>query len=98
MTADAQYVLDGVALVQRIFWSGGATYKDIFYQYTEYVTRRYGKAIFVFDGLIRYIIYKGHDTQKKTIQRRNIGVTVTFTEDMNFTMKKERFLVNKQNK
>ena len=45
-----QYVLDGGALLQCIPWSRGSTYRDIFRQYTEYVTRKYGDTKIVFDG------------------------------------------------
>ncbi len=63
--------------------------------YTEYVTKKYGKAVFVFDG------YSGTSTKDMTHQRRTEGrkgVTVTFTEDMHFTMKKMHFLANTSNK
>ena len=43
-----QYVLDGGALVKRIPWSRGSTYRDICHQYTDYVTKKYGDAIVVF--------------------------------------------------
>jgi len=90
-----QYVLDGGALVQRIPWSRGSTYRDICHQYTDYVTKKYGDAIVVFDG------YESTNTKDMTHQRRskgNAGTTVTFTADMRLTMKKEQFLANRQNK
>ena len=90
-----QYVLDGGALLQRIPWSRGSTYRDICRQYTEYVTRKYGDAIIVFDG------YEKTNTKDMTHQRRskgNAGTTVTFTADMPMTMKKDQFLANRQNK
>ena len=45
-----QYVLDGGALLHRIPWTRGATYDQIFEQYSAYVIRRYCRAIVVFDG------------------------------------------------
>uniref|UniRef100_UPI00358ECD2A uncharacterized protein n=1 Tax=Myxine glutinosa TaxID=7769 RepID=UPI00358ECD2A len=90
-----QYVLDGGALLQRIPWSHGSTYKDICHQYTEYVTKKYGKAVVVFDG------YESNNTKDMTHHRRSkgkIGATVTFTADMIVTMQKEQFLANRQNK
>jgi hypothetical protein len=45
--------------------------------------------------------YDGSSTKDTTHQRRtrgNAGSTVTFDEDMHFTVKKEQFLENKTNK
>ncbi|WAR15643.1 LOW QUALITY PROTEIN: hypothetical protein MAR_005748 [Mya arenaria] len=61
----------------------------------QYVTRKYGEAIVVFDG------YEGTSTKDMTHQRRaggSTGATVTFDEDMPVTMKKEEFLANSTNK
>lgn len=90
-----QYVLDGGALLHRIPWSHGATYKEICNRYTEYVTRKYKDAIVVFDG------YSTTNTKDVTHQRRAKGktsMTVTFTADMPVTTRKEHFLANKENK
>ncbi len=95
MPLDVQYVLDGGALVQRIPWPYGAKYKDICRQYIDYVSKRYGEAVVVFDG------YVGISTKDMTHQIRTKGIsgaTVAFTEDMNALMKKEHFLGNKKNK
>lgn len=90
-----QYVLDGGALLQRIPSSRGSTYRDICHLHTDYVTKKYGDAIVLFDG------YESTNTKDITHLRRskgNAGITVTFTADMNLTMKKELFLSNRQNK
>lgn len=95
ITGQVHYVLDGGALVQRIPWARGSTYKGICTQYTEYVTKKYGQAKVVFDG------YDGTSTKGTAHQRRargNAGATVTFDEDMQATMKEEQFLANKTNK
>ncbi|WAR03769.1 hypothetical protein MAR_010327 [Mya arenaria] len=95
ITGQVQYVLDGGALVQRIPWTRGSTYNCICRLYTEYVKRKYGEAIVVFDG------YEGTSTKDMTHQRRaggRTGATVTFDEDMPVTMKKEEFLANSTNK
>ena len=47
-----QFVLDGGSLLQHIPWKQGATYGDICTVYTEYVAKKYGEAIVVFDGYI----------------------------------------------
>ena len=93
---DVQHVLDGGALLHRIPWPrGSATYQDICGLYCSYVTRKYGNAIVVFDG------YDELSTKNMTHQRRasgKAGATVTFTEDMIVTLKKDNFLANSKNK
>ena len=60
---ELQYVLDGGALLQRIPWEKGATFKEICTTYTEYVTRKYGNPIVVFDG------YQSKSTKDLTHKR-----------------------------
>ena len=64
VSGQVQYVLDGGALLQRIPWKKGVTYSEILGTYTEYVTRKYGHAIVVFDDYLK----------------SKIGATMTFTE------------------
>ena len=93
---DVQHVLDGGALLHRIPWPrGSATYQDICGLYCSYVTKKYGNAIVVFDG------YDDMSTKNMTHQRRaagKAGATVTFTENMKVTLKKDNFLANPKNK
>ena len=95
-TGEVQYVLDGGALIHRIPWPRGSpTYREICNAYVNYATQKYGKAIIVFDG------YTGTSTKDMTQQRRaggKVGATVTFSDDMKVTMKKDHFLANKSNK
>ena len=42
-----QYVLDGGAYLHIIPWTRGETYDHIFGQYSSYVTKKYGRALFV---------------------------------------------------
>ena len=80
-------MLDGGALLQRIPWTQGATYHDLCTVYTDYVERKYGEAIIIFDG------YDEMSTKDMThLMRRNkeqAGVNVTFTqhEESNFSGK-----------
>ena len=95
-TGQSQYVLDGGSLVHRIPWQRGTTYNDICRQYTNYVTRRYGYAIVVFDGYQEEL-----STKDGAYERRNggrAGPTVDFTRDMVMKSKKEDLLSNKDNK
>ena len=96
-TGEVQYVLDGGALLHRIPWPRGfPTYRGICDLYCSYVTtRKYGAAIVVFDG------YTSSSTKDMTQQRRaggKTGTTVTFSDDMTVTMKKDHFLSNSSNK
>lgn len=94
--SEIQYVLDGGSLLHRIPWPRGSpTYREICMLYCDYVTRKYGKAIVIFDG------YLGQSTKHMTHQRRAAGrggPEVTFTDDMKLTMKKDIFLGNLNNK
>ena len=59
------------------------------------MTKKYGKAIVVFDG------YDDMSTKNMSHQRRAAGkaeATVTFTENMKVTLKKDNFLANPKNK
>ena len=83
------------ALLQRIPWKKGVTYSEILGTFTEYITRKYGHAIVVFNG------YLNSSTKDMTYQRHlksKIGATVTFTEKMHLTMTKNECLMNKINK
>ena len=95
-TGQSQYVLDGGSLVQRIPWQRGTTYNDIWRQYTNYVTRRYGHAIVAFAGYQEDLF-----TNDGAHERRKGGravPTVDFTRDMVMKYKNEDLLSNKDNK
>ena len=93
---DVQYALDGGALLHRVPWPRGSqTYKEICNLYCTYVCRKYGSAIVVFDG------YNEISAKYTTLQRRvsgKVAPTVSFTENMPVTLKKENFLSNPKNK
>ena len=93
--SEVQYVLDGGTLLQHTPWMQGATYHDICTVYTDYVARKYGSAAIVFDGC-------GESSTKDMMHLRRtkgqVGVNVTFTEEMLVTMKKAIFLANSINK
>ena len=91
-----QCVLDGGSLLHRVPWTRGATYDQIFDQYSVYVIRKYGRTIVVFDG------YSENPGTKDCVHMRSsggtIGVTVHFISSMALKTKKEEFLSNKHNK
>ena len=75
--------------------TGTATYGEICNLYCRYVKRKYQQPVIVFDG------YSTVTTKSMTQKRRSgnkIASTVTFTEDMKATIKKEQFLANGKNK
>ena len=95
ISGNVQFVLDGGSLLQCIPWTRGATYKEICTVYTEYISRKFGEAIIVFDR------YDGSSTKDMVHIRRakgQAGTAVTFTKDMKLTMKKLNFLANSNNK
>ena len=66
--------------MHRISCQQGTTYNDICRQYTNYVTRRYGHAIIVFDGYQEELSTKDGAYERRTGGRA--GPTVDFTRDM----------------
>ena len=91
-----QYVLDGGALLHKLPWTKGTSWDEILRMYTQYVTRKYGKAIIVFDG------YSDLPSTKDCVHKHRskgcIGAAVHFDETMNLQTKKDEFLSNVQNK
>ena len=95
--ADVVHVLDGGALLQRLPWPNQTTYADLANLYVQYVHRHYNHAVVVFDGY-----ENGPSTKDEAHHRRsssqNIGAEVSFTPEMQLTMKKKSFLANFKNK
>lgn len=91
----ARTILDGGALVHRLPWKTGSTFASILESYSDYVIKKYGKAVIVFDG------YCGASTKDMTHRQRTRGKkgpTVSFTKEMCLTVSKELFLIAPQNK
>ena len=93
---NVQHVLDEDALLHRVPGPRGSpTYKEVCNLYCTYVQKKYERAIVVFDG------YNEMSAKAMTQQRRASGKaasTVTFTESMSVTLKKDNFLSNPMNK
>ena len=92
----AQYVSDVGALLYIIPWTKRASSDNIHRSYQTYVTRKYGRAIVVFDG------YLGAPSTKDCTHIRRSGGYISSTVHLDHTMtlqtKKETFLANTQNK
>ena len=91
----AKYVIDGGALLHRIPWTLGATFSSILDSYTQYVLKKYGKAVVVFDG---YSAASTKDMAHKQRAKGKKGPTVSFTNDMVLCVSKDIFLSNSVNK
>ena len=96
LSGEVQFVLDGGALLHRIPWpQSPVTYIALCSLYTQYVIKKYGNAIVVFDG------YSHMSTKDTTHQRRTsgkVGATISFDMDMLAILKKPEFLSNHENK
>ena len=96
-SGNVQYVLDGGALLHRVPWPRQVKYQEVCRIYCQYVLRKYGnQTVVVFDG------YDNQpSTKSMTHQRRSAGktsATVTFSDGMKVTLKKDAFLSNTENK
>jgi hypothetical protein len=91
-----QYVLDGGSLLHKVLWPKGMAFAEICQLYLDYVCRRYGKPIIVFDGYTQ-----GPSTKDITHIRRCKGVyspEVKFTAQMPCKLKKDVLPGNTKNK
>ena len=94
---DVQYVLDGGALLHRVPWISGDTYTILCNRYIQYISARYGSPVtIVFDGYTTQATTK--DSAHQRHSKSHGSVPVHFTSDMVCTVKREDFLVNKENK
>ena len=89
------YVLDGGSLLHRLPWNKGDSYGTIAESYAEFTVRNYGLATVVFDGY-----GAGASIKDNTHQRRgkNLHPVISFTEETEFSGKKEAFLSRDKNK
>ena len=63
------FVLDGGALLHRIIWHHGLTFKEICHVYIKYVLCKYGKCVIVFDGYSEQ-----HSVKDMTHLRRGVNI------------------------
>jgi hypothetical protein len=83
-------------IIHWIPWPRAATYSNVCALYVDYVTRKYGNAVVLFDGYEH-----GPSTKDATHLRRmwtNVDPKVNFSDNMVITSKKEEFLSNQENK
>lgn len=73
----------------RVPWPhGNGTYRDVLAAYTSYLSCKYGRLTVVFDG---YDISTNYSTQKRRAAGK-VAPTISFTEDMQVTSKREESL------
>ena len=92
---NARYVIDGGALLHRIPWIRGSTFLSILKSYADYVIKKYGKSVVVFDG---YVESSTKDMAHKRRNKGRVGLSVSFTKETTLTVSKELFLNNSSNK
>ena len=93
---NAYFVLDGGSLLHKFPWPNKSTFQNICNVYVQYVQRKYGNAIIVFDGYTN-----GPSTKDVKHMRRSkgpVGRNVFFKGNTLFNTKKDLFLSNQQNK
>ena len=87
------YVLDGGALLHRLFWNLPAAYSSIMEQYFTYILRKYGNHVhIVFDGYKSSI--KDHEHQR----RGKTFANIVFKPRNEVNCKQSEFLSNNNNK
>ena len=90
------YVMDGVALLHRVCWVKGSSFKKIAKSYVQYVRKHYGKCYIVFDG------YESASTksvdQKRRGKRFQTCPDVDVKEDIIVPFSQEKFLSNTSKK
>ena len=94
---DVRCILNGGALLFKVFWRKGVSYSDICTLYINYVIKHYGGGtIVVFDGY-------GNGPSTKDIThirccKGKVGRAVHFLEQTVLNMTKDEFLVNLDNR
>ena len=91
-----QYVLDGGALIHRIRWMKGETYKQTAMRYIEYVRKKFGKCCIVFDGYGMSYTTKDHEHQRRSTRKTSSNITIS--DENTAYSNQEAFLANNNNK
>jgi len=87
------YVLDGGALLHRVFWNLPATYTKIMEQYCTYISKKYGNHVhIVFDG------YKSSIKDQEHQRRGKTSANIVFKPRNQVNCKQAEFLSNSNNK
>ena len=90
-----QFVLDGRALLHKVRWVNGETYKETALRYVEYVTKKLGTACIVFDGY-GISCTKDHEHQRRSTKKTSSNITIE--EENKAYGNQEAFLAYSNNK
>ena len=93
-STQTSYVVDGGALLHRVYWNVPATYAEILMQYTSYLDNKYGKGcLIVFDGYKS--VTKDEERQRRSVQG---SLEVAFQLQNEVQCKQLEFPANSNNK
>ena len=92
---DVQYVLDGGALLHRVWWPTQVSYKDVSKIYNDYILKHYGVCTVVFDGYENGPSTKDHEHQRRITKST---ANITINENMVVHRDQDQFLANSNNK
>ena len=97
LPTNVSYVLDGGSILQKIQkWPKGSTLKVIFDLYKKYILKHYGNGtMVVFDG--GYDKPSTKDSAHLNRTKFKKGVKVKFHKNITINMKKDAFLLNRNN-
>ena len=91
-----QHVLDGGALIHKVRWVKGETYKQTAMRYIEYVRKKFEKCCIVFDGYGMSCTTKDHEHQRRST--RETFSNITISDENTAYSNQEAFLANNNNK
>ena len=89
------HVLDGGALIHRVKWLKGATYREIVKSYVSYVHQHYGHSCIIFDGYKQALSVKDHEHQRRL---KKTCADIQLGEFMQVHHNQQTFLSNEYNK
>ena len=87
--------LDGGALIHRVKWLKGATYREIVKSYVSYVHQHYGHSCIIFDGYKQAPSVKDHEHQRRL---RKTRADIQLGEFMQAHHNQQTFLSSEYNK
>ena len=91
-----EYVLDGGALIHKVRWVKGESYRKTALNYAEYVRKKYGECYIIFDGYSTSATTKGHEHQRRSTGKTSADITIA--EENRTHSDQEAFLANDRNK
>ena len=91
---DTSYVLDEGALLHRVLWLAGNTYKEVIMQHMSYVRHIYGTCSIVFDGYSSRPSLKDHEHKRRA---GKASADIQISTEMNAHRNQRLFFANEKN-